>query len=74
VKVWVDSQRCQGHTLCAMAAPDAFALDDIDGHATAVFEDGVPADQEAAVREASLSCPERAIAIEQDAKSEGAAS
>jgi ferredoxin len=62
MKVRVDSERCQGHTLCAMIAPKAFQLSDIDGHSTPVSED-VPADQEDAVREAVHSCPEQAISI-----------
>jgi ferredoxin len=62
VKVYVDPERCQGHTLCAMAAPDVFTLDDVDGHATAL--DGeVPADLEAKAAEAVRSCPEQAISI-----------
>lgn len=60
MKVRVDPERCQGHTLCAMIAPTMFELDDIDGHSTAVSEE-VPADQENAVAEAVQSCPERAI-------------
>ncbi len=60
MKVRVDSERCQGHTLCAMIAPKMFQLDDIDGHSTPVSED-VPADQEDKVSEAVQSCPERAI-------------
>jgi ferredoxin len=63
VKVSVDGTRCQGHTLCSMIAPDAFELDDVDGHASPVDED-VPADQEDAVKEAAHSCPEQAIVIE----------
>lgn len=62
VKVRVDPDRCQGHTLCAMAAPEVFELSDIDGHATAVVED-VPAHLEENVREAARSCPEQAIEI-----------
>ncbi|MFF4113185.1 ferredoxin [Streptomyces sp. NPDC001714] len=62
MKVRVDPERCQGHTLCAMIAPKAFQLDDIDGHSSAVSED-VPADQEEQVREAAHSCPERAIQL-----------
>jgi ferredoxin len=62
VRVRVDSERCQGHTLCAMIAPKVFQLDDIDGHSSAVGED-VPADQEEQVREAAHSCPEQAIFI-----------
>ena len=63
MKVRVDGDRCQGHTLCAMIAPDSFELDDVDGHSSAVNEI-VPADQEDAVREAAHSCPEQAIIIE----------
>jgi ferredoxin len=62
VKVRVDPERCQGHTLCAMNAPKVFELDEIDGHSSAVSED-VPADQEAAVLEAVRSCPEQAISV-----------
>jgi ferredoxin len=62
MKVEVDSQRCQGHTLCAMAAPDLFELSEIDGHATAV-EGDVPAGLGETAREASRTCPEQAISI-----------
>jgi ferredoxin len=60
VQVQVDPERCQGHTLCAMIAPKAFQLDEIDGHSSPI-SDEVPADQEAKVGEAVRSCPERAI-------------
>ncbi|MBO0865677.1 MAG: ferredoxin [Mycobacterium sp.] len=62
MKVWVDPERCQGHTLCSMIAPDSFVLDDIEGHSSAVSED-VPPDQESQVREAAQSCPEQAIVV-----------
>ncbi|HLS76591.1 MAG TPA: ferredoxin [Nocardia sp.] len=62
MKVRVDPQRCQGHTLCAINAPDAFELSDIDGHATPASEDVAPG-QEEKVREAARSCPERAITL-----------
>jgi ferredoxin len=62
VKVFVDSGRCQGHTLCSMIAPESFELDDIEGHSSAVSED-VPPEHEDAVREAAQSCPEQAILI-----------
>ena len=62
MKVYVDPERCQGHTLCAMLAPQLFQLDDIDGHAKAV--DGeIPADLEDKAHEAIRSCPEQAISI-----------
>ncbi len=64
MKVSVDSSRCQGHTLCAMIAPDSFELSDIDGSSSPV-NDVVPDDQEDAVREAAHSCPEQAILIEE---------
>ena len=62
MKVKVDSERCQGHTLCAMLAPKAFQLDEVDGHSQPVTED-VSADMEEQVRQAVSSCPERAISI-----------
>ena len=63
MRVWVDSQRCRGHTLCAMIAPHSFSLDDIDGTSSAV-DDVVPDGEQARVREAARSCPEQAILIE----------
>lgn len=62
MKVQVDSQRCQGHTLCAMAAPTLFKLSYIDGHASALDTD-VPPDLQGMAREASHTCPEQAIFI-----------
>jgi ferredoxin len=43
-----------------MAAPAVFQLDDVDGHSTPINPD-VPVDQEDAVRDAVLTCPEQAI-------------
>ncbi|MEE3849467.1 ferredoxin [Gordonia sp. LSe1-13] len=62
MKVHVDPDRCQGHTLCAMIAPEVFELDDMDGHATPVSEE-VPVGFEDKVREAVRSCPEQAISV-----------
>jgi ferredoxin len=64
VKVQVDSERCQGHTLCKMIAPDSFELNEIDGSSSPLSEVVAP-DQEDAVREAVHSCPEQAISIEE---------
>lgn len=66
MKVRVDDTRCQGHTLCAMIAPDAFELDDVDGHAHAV-DTRVPDALRDQVTEAAHSCPEQAILIERAA-------
>ena len=60
--VRVDATRCQGHTLCAMIAPESFELDDVDGHAHPVHDE-VPEEHQAAVREAAHSCPEQAITV-----------
>lgn len=65
MKVRVDGTRCQGHTLCAMIAPEVFELDDIDGHARPVDEQ-VPNESRRRVREAARSCPEQAIRTEVD--------
>ncbi len=62
MKVWVDPERCQGHTLCSMIAPDSFRLSDIDGSSSAIDE-VVPPEREDQVREAAQSCPEQAIII-----------
>jgi ferredoxin len=47
-----------------MIAPDAFELDDIDGHSTAIIDGEVPDSLQAKVAEAARSCPEQAIIIE----------
>ncbi len=64
MKIRVDPERCQGHTLCAMIAPELFRLSDIDGSSSAVC-DVVPPDQEELAREAAHSCPEQAILLEE---------
>jgi ferredoxin len=62
VRARVDEQKCQGHTLCAMAAPQVFSLREDDGHSYVVNEQVAPED-EADVRNAAASCPEQAITI-----------
>jgi ferredoxin len=62
MKVRVDPDKCQGHTLCAMRAPDLFELSEIDGHSSAVADE-VPAGREAEALEAARSCPEQAITL-----------
>ncbi|MQY19766.1 ferredoxin [Nocardia macrotermitis] len=62
MRISVDAARCQGHTICAMVAPDLVRLSDLDGHATAVDGD-VPVPAQEAAREAVGSCPERAISL-----------
>jgi ferredoxin len=62
MQVHIDPDVCQGHTLCALAAPEIFHLREEDGHAYVISAD-VPAGQEDAVRKAVATCPEGAISI-----------
>ena len=62
MRVRVDPEKCQGHTMCAMRAPDLFELSEIDGHSSAAAGE-VPAGREAEAREAAASCPEQAISL-----------
>ncbi len=62
MKVRVDPDKCQGHTLCAMGAPALFKLSEFDGHSTVISED-VPTELEQAALDAAASCPEQAIVI-----------
>lgn len=63
MRVRVLDERCQGHTLCATAAPAVFGLREEDGHAYATVAD-VPPELEDQARRAALGCPEQAIVIE----------
>lgn len=61
MKVKVDYDRCEGHGLCALQAPDAFSLDD-DGGLNYRFEgQDVPTDMEGDVRSAVDACPVTAL-------------
>jgi ferredoxin len=62
MRIAVDPDKCQGHTLCAMRAHNLFQLSEIDGHSTAI-EGEVPAGEEAAAHDAINSCPEQAIYV-----------
>jgi ferredoxin len=62
MRIRVIEDRCQGHTLCAMAAPSLIELRDEDGHARAVEGEIDPALHAAAER-AAAGCPERAIEL-----------
>ena len=64
MRVQVDPEKCQGHTLCTMRAPEAFVLSDFDGHSSARLDE-VPPEMEAAVRDAAATCPEQAIVVTQ---------
>jgi ferredoxin len=63
VQIRVERQRCQGHGQCAANAPAVFAVDG-EGYVT-TERLLVPPELEAEARRGVLSCPERAIAIEE---------
>jgi ferredoxin len=62
MRVSVDAERCQGHTLCSMAAPEIFGLRNEDGHAYVLIEE-VDGELLAAARRGASTCPEQAITI-----------
>ena len=64
MKVRVDANKCQGHTLCNRVAPELFRLRDEDGHAETVTPE-VPKELEEKARKAMRGCPEQAISIEE---------
>ena len=61
MKVSVDDDACGGHGVCTVLCPEVFVLEDA-GYARAATDE-VSAEHEAAVREAELRCPTRAISI-----------
>ncbi len=71
MRIRVDAERCQGHTLCNMVAPELFGLREEDGHSF-VTQEQVPAGLEEVARKAALGCPERAIEVDEasDAREE----
>lgn len=62
MRVKVDPNLCQGHTLCALVAPAVFLLSDLDGHAYAPAEE-LPGELRPLVERAVAGCPEQAIAV-----------
>jgi len=64
MRVTVDPDVCQGHTLCALAAPGVFLLREDDGHSYVAGPEVLP-EVEEAVRKAAATCPEGAISLEE---------
>jgi ferredoxin len=63
MQVRVDEERCQGHGLCRLSAPDIFFAREEDGHAY-VLSETVPEGREDEAQLAADSCPELAIEVE----------
>lgn len=63
MKVRVNEEKCQGHGLCRLSAPDLFFAREEDGHAY-VKDENVPLEQEQLAELAADSCPELAIEID----------
>jgi ferredoxin len=64
MRVRVDPNKCQGHTLCNRVAPEIFRLREEDGHAEVVMGE-VPRELEEKARKAVRGCPEEAISVEE---------
>jgi ferredoxin len=61
MRVAVDLMRCEGHGLCADAAPELFTVDE-NGQSVVLATDGVvPPEQERVAAEAVHSCPVGAL-------------
>lgn len=61
MRVTVDADICGGHGACLSTAPDVFRLTD-DGYAEVMVE-AVPEELQAAVEQAALHCPTKAIIV-----------
>jgi ferredoxin len=69
MRLQVDRARCQGHTLCALAAPDLIELQEDDGHASPIRQELTEAQLEPA-RTAVSACPEHALSLSKGALTE----
>ena len=63
MRIVVDGEKCQGHQMCAIAAPTLFESVDL-GYAHAVGDGIVPPDMVERARRAVANCPEGAVQIE----------
>ena len=61
MNVEIDTSKCQGHALCAMASAEFFELDDLGYIATSSGE--IPAGSEDAAEQGAGACPERVISV-----------
>ena len=64
MRVWVDPEKCQGHSRCYALAPELFDVD-LEGFARVVIDGDVPPELESKARLAVGNCPEDAIRVEE---------
>jgi ferredoxin len=62
MRVSIDMERCSGHQMCAIAAPEIFGSDD-EGYAVVLIEGDIPPELEARAHRGEGNCPERAVII-----------
>jgi ferredoxin len=70
MRVTIDQDRCAGHGLCYLVAPDVFT-DDEDGYGRPAVDGELTAERLTSARRAAGSCPEQAIAIAGEAERTG---
>lgn len=64
MKIRIDEGLCTGHALCLGAGPDIIVLDDLGFNKTPTGV--VPPELHEQARRAALSCPERAVLLEDE--------
>ena len=64
MKVIVDTNRCELHGECMLAAPEVFAIEDDNDHVTLLNAEP-DEDLRSAVEEAAMMCPTGSIRIEE---------
>ncbi len=64
MNVRIENDRCQGHQMCAIAAPEVFGSDDYGNAVLLIDGNNVPEALQAKTRRAAGNCPELAIIIE----------
>jgi len=61
MRVFVDLERCEGHGMCVLAAPEVFDLDD---EGVLHYDPTPPEELRPAIEDAVRSCPVVAISID----------
>lgn len=62
MRIVFHADRCHGHQMCAIAAPELFGADDY-GNALVLVDGELTPDQEARARRACNNCPEHALEL-----------